>query len=295
MNENRQSLPSTGNEPDYRAFLEQTLRSRKARNASYSLRSFARDIGLSPSRLTEIFQRKDGLSAKKAATVAGKLGLTPHETEEFLAMVESQSGRSPVTRRIARAKLAAMQGAQATTILRNDCIALLQGWQHFALLELARTPEFRSSPAWIGRRLGLSDDEAKACISRLVRVGLFEKDGRRLRVSGTRFATTSDIPSSAIRDYHAAILQYAGQAIDRQNVHEREYAAAFFPVEISRLPALKEDLREARRGIIRKYEYRPPDSASSETAAVTETEIYCLANQLFRVSVPEDTSEKTRH
>ena len=59
----------------YQDILKAELEKRQRANARYSLRAFARDLGVSPSNLSEILQRKAGLSRIKAQEIAKKLNL----------------------------------------------------------------------------------------------------------------------------------------------------------------------------------------------------------------------------
>jgi AraC-like DNA-binding protein len=45
------------NTSDYRALLASEMMHRKSRNSAYSLRAYARDLGISPSRLSEVLGR----------------------------------------------------------------------------------------------------------------------------------------------------------------------------------------------------------------------------------------------
>ena len=56
-------------------FLGAEFSKRKLRNETYSLRAFARDLGVSASRLSEILSGKLGISEKTAETIASKLRL----------------------------------------------------------------------------------------------------------------------------------------------------------------------------------------------------------------------------
>ncbi|MGZ3710379.1 MAG: hypothetical protein ACXVBE_01430 [Bdellovibrionota bacterium] len=46
---------------DYREKIRQAMESRAARNPRYSMRSFAKDLGISPSRLSEVLKGRYGL------------------------------------------------------------------------------------------------------------------------------------------------------------------------------------------------------------------------------------------
>lgn len=90
---------------DYRQILKNELTRRCGNNALYSLRAFARDIGVSPSQLTEVLGGKHGLSGRKAKTVSQNLGFNKEETNFFVDLVEATHGRSEVKRELAKIRI----------------------------------------------------------------------------------------------------------------------------------------------------------------------------------------------
>src|SRR5688572_865827 len=86
----------------YRAILREHFEARKRRNPAYSLRSFARDLGWSASRLSEAMNGKAGLSVAKANAIAQKLSLPPLEKELFAVMVAEKHGRTVQQRKAAK-------------------------------------------------------------------------------------------------------------------------------------------------------------------------------------------------
>ncbi len=65
-----------------------------ASNPRYSLRAFARDIGISPSRLSAILKGRQGLSESSASRIAAKLGWEGEAAERFVLMVLAADSRS---------------------------------------------------------------------------------------------------------------------------------------------------------------------------------------------------------
>ncbi len=57
-----------------RSFLRLEFERRLKRNPRYSLRAFARQIGLQPARLSYVLSGKHGLSRDAAALIASRLG-----------------------------------------------------------------------------------------------------------------------------------------------------------------------------------------------------------------------------
>lgn len=90
---------------DYRQYLLRELDSRTNKNPQYSLRSFARDLDLSPSRLSEILNHKQGISFAAAKKLMEKINLGSEEKDLFCALVEMEHARALRTRRSAEKKV----------------------------------------------------------------------------------------------------------------------------------------------------------------------------------------------
>lgn len=90
---------------DPRFYLQREYQTRHQRNAAYSWRSFARDLRLSPSMLSEFLKGRYGFSRPKALSIAETLGLSESHTQHFVDLLESEFHRSPIQRRLARLRL----------------------------------------------------------------------------------------------------------------------------------------------------------------------------------------------
>lgn len=77
----------------YQDILKDHLLRRTTINPRYSLRAFARAVGLEPSKLSEVLSGKKGLSPDRAEKVSEKLRLEGTEKEVFLLSVAAQHSR----------------------------------------------------------------------------------------------------------------------------------------------------------------------------------------------------------
>src|SRR4051812_6132435 len=91
--------------PDFRDLLKREFETRFRRNASYSLRAYARDLGLQPARLSLILSGKKGLSRASATEIARRLGLSAREGALFVGQVESRHSRSRSGKHLATQRL----------------------------------------------------------------------------------------------------------------------------------------------------------------------------------------------
>ena len=145
----------------YRTYFEREIQIRTVRNPGYSLRAFARDIGLAAPKLSQILSGTCGLSKTSALKVAKKLKLNEAETEYFVALVEVEHNRSKRGKIQAQQRLATIESSSINE-LDLERFRIIADWYHFSLLELTEVQGFQSDIPWIAKRLGISQQEAAA-------------------------------------------------------------------------------------------------------------------------------------
>jgi uncharacterized protein (TIGR02147 family) len=262
----------------YRDILRHHLVERIESNPRYSMRAFSRDLKISPSRLSEILNGKQGLSEKWARKISTQLQLNPTETESFCAKVLATDGRAKETREKAALKLQADKKQQEYQQLDFDTFKIISDWYHYAIIELTQVKRFQSSPAWIAKRLGISEYEAKLAVERLLKLELLKSNKGRLTGTGKSLTTTNGIPSEAIRNFNKQILTKAKAAISTQDITERDISTLTVAVRKKDLPIIMEKLKTFRREL---------NTYLSDSVQNDGDEVYSLALQFFRLSEKE--------
>lgn len=97
---------------DYRSILRLELKLRQRFNRRYSLRAFARHLGLSPHRLSSVLNGRFGLSPGAAEELALRLELTAEQSSYFRDLVESEHARSAGKREAAFERVRATRGTE---------------------------------------------------------------------------------------------------------------------------------------------------------------------------------------
>lgn len=139
-----------------KAELLKHYESRKARNPSYSKRAFARDLGTSIGRLSEILSGKKNPGRRLAARFAASLGLDETETNKFMALaVEDNSYQSS---------------------LKNDRDVFDRFTSpHFLnLLALSQLPTFRHDPNKIASLISIPLNQIEKDMLYIRELGLLE-------------------------------------------------------------------------------------------------------------------------
>ncbi|MEK6704426.1 MAG: TIGR02147 family protein [Bdellovibrionota bacterium] len=256
---------------NYRQILQEELAGRCQKNPKYSLRAFAKDLLISPQRLSHVLNGNYGLSGPAAVKIAKRIGLSHAEAEVFCALVESEHARGRVRRDIARQKVNELR--KEYTPLSVDTFKIMADWYHFAILELTLVDDFDADPSWIAKTLGISIYEANSAIQRLKKLEFLEekRDGS-LKLGAQFDVNPAGIPSDAVKKFHKQLLEKAMLAIDLQSLDDRDFSSVILAMDSADIPLAKKK--------IRKFQ----DEFDAEfSKAAKKSSVYCLGVQLFRL------------
>ncbi len=261
----------------YQDFLGNVLEMRQRQNPKYSMRAFARDLDLSPSRVSEILNRKKGISHETACQIGSSLGLSEAETYHLCDLVQLQHARSDQAREMARKRVNLAKGEKEFTQLDHDAFAIISDWYHYAIIELTTVDGFVDNEAWIASRLDITLTEARLAVERLLRLGLLVRESSTLVKTSRQLTTTNEVPSEAIRSFHRQILAKAEVALEQQPVGERDYSTITVATSKTKIAEAKRRIGKFRRSLLAFLEEH--DSAADE--------VYCLALEFFRLTQKE--------
>jgi len=256
----------------YRDILKREFELRSSRNARYSLRAFAKFLGISQSRLSEILSGKQGLSRAWAEKLSEKLNHNIEERKVFADLVEAEHARSSLKRKLAHSRLSSRRQTTETT-LQLDVFHIISDWYHFGITELALTKGFKSDPVWIGKRLGVAPKLIELAIERLLRLGLLIHDSKgALKADDARISTTDGVPSDAIKKFHAQVLSKAADSIYSQTVSERSISTLMLPFHAAHFSEAEKIIKMFRKSF-----------SSQFNSTADKDSVYCLAVQFFRM------------
>lgn len=259
-------------EIDYRDILKREYEARLELRPQYSLRAFARDLGLSPPHLSTVLAKKRGLSASVAKRISKKLGFSPDEALTFCSSAAALHGRSHAERERAVKRLQRLMDVASFTTLAESQFRIMSDWYHLAILHLVELPDFQSCPKWIATRLSLPESKIGEAISNLERAGLLKsKDGKIQKC--TNFVKTEAVPSRAIRRFHRQMIRKADAAVEAQTTAERDFSSTLVCVDRSKLPEIKRWLKEFREEFCGRMESDAPTDVYS-----LNLHFFCLTN-----------------
>jgi transcriptional regulator with XRE-family HTH domain len=150
---------------DLRDRLREELARRRRVNARYSLRAFGEFLAIDHSTLSQILRGRRPLPPGFMRTCATRLNIGAEETLIYAAAATED--------------LAQLEAGVQRMHWIGEATALMSNPAHWQLLQLLRSPEWRSDMRWAAERIGNGIDAVNDALSRLLRLGLLriERDG----------------------------------------------------------------------------------------------------------------------
>lgn len=239
---------------DYTDFIKTELEQRVFSNKSYSLRSFARDLEFSPSRLSEILSNRGALSTASALKMSKLLKLTHKEATIFVALANISNSSSKKIKSEANKFLNSLKDNNSNSI-SLDSFRLISDWHYFAILSTMELDEFDGTALWIGERLGLSLEKTKEALELLDELEYIKNDSCFYSLkdsSGNQ--TTNDISSCALRKSHKQSLSHAIETIDEIDIELRDISSMTMAIDLKKIPHAKKLIQNFRRELCQYLE-----------------------------------------
>lgn len=266
-----------------RDILREALSERSARNPSYSLRAFARDLGVSPQQLSNVINGRRGMGSELAERVAESLDLDAREKTQFTESLRARFSRSRSERAVALARIQGLQSQGRVKSLELDLFKAVSGWHHFALIELVKLSlhKKKRGTAWFAQKLGISEAETDRALGRLERLELISKTKTGWIANQDIVVADRGVPTESIRNFHRQLLEAASQALVFQTQEERYGSSSTLPVRVRSLERARKLIQEFRL----KFDQEISDPEGGE-------EVYGLSLQFFRLTRPTTRKEE---
>jgi uncharacterized protein (TIGR02147 family) len=252
-------------------------------NPRYSLRAFAKKLGLSPGGLSLILSRKKQLSLSRAYVLADCLELNDSEKERFLLLVQLETAKSSKVKHETYEKLKHLSSGQSEVFnLSLEQFQMISEWYGLAMLEMITHFAGDWSSTQMAEYLGIPKVDAEVMLDRLQRLELIEQnaDGNLQRVSD-RMLVGSKVPNEAIRKYYHGVIQKSDASVEGQSPAEKIIGTEVFAFD-------PEQLEEVRK---KTDEYLDSLLALARSGK-NRTEVYQVMANVFRLSPKKNLQKK---
>ena len=192
-------------------FLKAILQSKTDQNPNYSMRSFAKKLGISPGGLSLILNKKKKLSVARAYEVASSIELSSDETDYFVTLVQLESSHNEQVKHQCLEKLKRLnprlQNAKELhkALLNLEKFKMISKWYGLVILELLSEIENKWNFIAIQGYLKVPKNELEIMLDRLIKLGLIlEYNGIYKRITGSVIVDSS-YPNNGLQNYYKEI------------------------------------------------------------------------------------------
>ena len=245
--------------PSPRQLLAEELERRCRSNPRYSMRAFAKALGLSPSALSMVMAGHRGLSTDLAKRLSHKLGLDPVSAGRFVnGFLRNKTSPTTITN---------------FDTLSLDTFSVISEWYHFGLLSLIEVKDFKPDPQWMASRLGVSIAEVKAAVERLVRLGILDTSKRRWKQIGQPILVENTESTAATKRNQKQVLEMAIHSLENDPVEVRDLTSMTIAINPEWIPLAREEIKKFRIHLMELLEGKGD-----------AREVYHLAVQIYPVT-----------
>lgn len=212
--------------------LKNELILRRRRNPGYSLRAFAKNLGVSSSFLSKVMSGKKSVSEATFLKMANRLELELDTIERY------------------RAKLPGFKPPRLSfDSIENDAFQTISDWEHFAILEALTLDGAEPTVQWLASVLEISNERARHAVERLCRLGYLRvKASGKISGTGVNLTTANHpTPSSACREHERQILERATLALDKIPTRFRDQTSMTLAIPSSRLGEARDAIDRFRQ------------------------------------------------
>ncbi len=263
----------------YRNILITELARRKKVNAAYSLRAFARDLGLAAPQLSSVMKGIKGISLKSAQRIAAILELSETEADAFQHSAIALHSRELKQRKKSQEALAKLIEKRKFQTLNEPNFSLVNEWFYLSLLQLFELKDFQPSALWMATKLDLSKQEVEQALKQLALISLLKKTDDFYKPN-QEFIKTDDVPSRTIRFHLQQMMKKASQALENQTITERDFSSTVFSIDASQIGEFKKKIQQFREHF-----------CEEASQGKKKTEVYNLSIQFFRITNKKTNKE----
>lgn len=251
-------LRSSSRQLKLRSLLQLELMRRCEKNPRYSLRAFAKALGMSHTNLSLIMSGKRQISRQIFNRIVTVLEL---DLGEHTAVIENAD-------------------APLFDEMSVDHQAFCSEWYHAAILSLLESGRTGASPKSIARQLGIQEIQARTSLERLKRLGLISnRNGKWSRDKFSKMLESA-IPQRFPKKFFQELLGKASYALENTQDERRSFTATIAAIDPQLLPMLIKMIEQFQEAVREKT-----------GAARNPDEVYALSVQLFPLT--SGTPEKS--
>lgn len=239
------------------SFLNDVFEEKRKTNPLFSLRSWAKQLGMkSHGPLHAMLNGQRAIPKKYIPKLLSSLKLNAKEIKYFEALIDFSRAKNMEEKEFYHQRLQSLSPKELREV--EDLVAYKYHVDplHHIIGEMTELKDFKDSLPWIKSHMRINPNmlEIEEALNRLLSLGVLKRDNGKLQKQIQHIYTKNDIMDKAIQQYHMRMGQIAIDQIEKQPVEEREFSGVTFNIHKKDLPKIKEALREFSDQLIQSFE-----------------------------------------
>lgn len=240
---------------DYRSYLRDEYRGRKAVHSFYSFRLFSQRAGFrSPNFLKLVMDGERNLTKESVFKFSRGLGHNRKESEYFENLVFFNQSKTLEEKNIYLTKMMRLRRKTEPSRDEESEYAFYAKWYHPVVRELVTALDFRGDFRKLAQSVApsITTAEARRSVKLLSQLGFIEKtpDGGYTKTSAT-LSSGAQVRSVATANYQRAVMELAQYAMERFGASQRTIHSLTLSVSQQTYEELAGRLQELRHDILR--------------------------------------------
>jgi uncharacterized protein (TIGR02147 family) len=256
-------------------YLRGLLEYRSRQNPAYSLRSFARDLGISATTLSHLLNKKAILSPKTLSSIVDSLRLKRKEARYLNLLVAFENSENE------KQRVEILPQLRAISDIWKDVYSVppsqnsvLDSWYILPMLEILQVHSQPKDLMLMANRLGITAMEAQRAVEQLLKLGLIAmSESNKFLRTKKKIIISSEKKCQKLQDFHRQMLVKARNSIIEQDNQEKMVGSETFAISKEDLPEIRELVETCFQNII---------SVCEKTKSPTD--VYHIGIQLFNLT-----------
>lgn len=245
--------PEVAKYSDFRLFLGDFYKYKKAHRSGFSFRKFAELAGMkSPNYLQLVINGKRNLSLDSARAVTKALKLSKIESQYFLSLVQRSLAQNDEEREKAHLEYLETLGSLLKKQIAKDQDVVLEKWHHLVLREVLTYLGTKATYSDIVDHLRnfLSPEDVEESVELLLRAGFLEvKKGAYVQREPV-IETGDGFGELRILRAHREILNLWSKHLHEFQQSERELGIINIPIDSAKIPEFKRRIQKFQNEIV---------------------------------------------
>ncbi len=263
--------------------LEKRFEVKRVQNPLYSLRAFARDLGVSSGQLSMILSKKRGVSADSAEKMAKALKLNRVEKQYFLQLAIQEHGRSKRIKDMAHDKLGQIRAVEEGINLSQDQFTIISEWYHMAILQVMQLKGYvkrilkDGELRFISQRLSISEEIVQSSLEHLLKLKAITFHGGHHLPAADFVMVPGSLPSASIKKFQKQFIQKSIEALDFQDSKSCAFKTTLLSIDSNDYSKINDEISEFCKNMMIKY-------GKSQSSEVKPNQVYILSQQFFKLA-----------